>query len=113
MAASLLQNLVAAPAAYTLEDGYNVFIESMVDYIRNDPSTESKTISPEESYHNRFTLNRFLLRNGVPLEDHRLIMRVNRLWSVHDFGPHVTHLLIPNTLLIDRLKQMYRTRLSA
>lgn len=110
--ASIKQMAITQPAAFTLTDDYNIYIESLIVYLKEHPSTTSVAVVSEVGYLYRFDLTSFLLDNGIALEDHRLIMRVNGIVSATDIDETTTSLLIPNQALIDRLKSVYRTRLS-
>jgi len=112
MATKLDSLQVATPDEYTLSEGYNTFLQSMVGYIRNDPNTRAITIDPEVGYLYKFDLTAFLLSQSVELEDHRLIMMVNGISSRHQIDETMTSLLIPNQALVARLKQIYRTSMT-
>lgn len=102
--------LVQQPAEYTLTEDYRAYMESMLVVLRNANSTTKLNIDPEKGYLYRGDFSSFLLDNDVPLEDHRLIMRVNGMNSIMDFDESVSTLLIPDQNLISQLKQLYRSR---
>lgn len=111
--ATLLDRYMATPPdSITLTESYWTFIESMLNVIKNDPATQTVYISPEVGYLFRFNMTGFLLENSVPLEDHRLVLRVNGLSSVHDIDEFTTSLRIPDASTIARFKQIYRTSLT-
>lgn len=112
MATKLDTLQVGTPDEYTLSEGYNTFLQSMIGYMRNDPNTRVITIDPEIGYLYKFDLTAFLLSQSVDVEDHRLIMMVNGITSRHQIDETMTSLLIPNQALVARLKQIYRTSLT-
>lgn len=113
MAAKIDIYLIEPPEAYTLTKEYDTYIRSLVGYLRDDPSTQTVVIEPETGYLFKFDLTAFLLENSVPLEDHRLIMMVNGITSRLTIDETMVSLRIPNQALITRLKQIYRTALTA
>jgi len=112
MAWKISDSMIAQPDDYTLTDEYRTFIESLLTKFRTDSGTTTLEISPETGYLYRFDLTSFLLDNGVPLEDHELIMRINGLVSVHDIDEKLVRLLIPDQALVAQLKQIFRTKLN-
>lgn len=111
---SALDNLrITSPDDYTTTREYNTFIESLVTFYRNHPATRAIAIAPEEGYLFQFDLAGFLLDQGVELEDHQLIMRVNEINSIHEIDENIGTLLIPDKDLVARMKMVYRTRLTA
>lgn len=108
-----LDNLrIASPDDYTLTDDYNTYIESLLTFFRTHPQTTAVSVSPEDGYLYQFDLIGFLLDQGVELEDHRLIMRVNNLTSMMSIDENIGVLLIPAKDVVARLKMVYRTRLN-
>lgn len=111
---SLLDSMaVESPDAYTLTEDYRIFVESMTGWLRTQSQDRVVSIIPETGYLYRFDLTSFLLDNKVPLEDHWLVMRVNGLTTPQEFDETVTALIVPAQELITRLKQAYRTKLTA
>jgi len=104
--------MIQSPDLITMTDEYNVFIESLVILLKNDPSTRSVYISPETGYLYRFDLTGFLLASNVALEDHRLVMRLNGLNDTHAMDENLNSLLVPDESTVARLKQVYRTSLT-
>lgn len=100
--------MITAPDAYTLEEQYSVYIESLIGYLRNDPSTRVEYLAAETTHLYRFDMTTFLLTNGVPLEDHRLVLRMNGLHSVHQIDSKLRQLMIPDQSVLARLKSIYR-----
>ena len=110
---SALDNLrIKSPDAYTLTDDYNAYIESLITHLRNHSLTTAVSISPEQGYLYQFDMTGFLLRNNFDIEDHRLIMRMNNLYSVHQMDENIGTLLVPNQQYVASLKMVYRTRLT-
>lgn len=110
---TLNQMAIASPSEFTLTDDYFAFIESMTGWLREQEDTAPVYISPETGWLYRFDLTAFLLDNNVPLEDHRIILRVNGLDSNQVLDETVTTLLIPQQETIRRMKSAYRTKLTA
>lgn len=110
---TLNQMAIASPAEFTMTDDYFTFIESMAGWIRKQPDTATVYIPPETGWLYRFDMTAFLLDNSVPLEDHRLILRVNGMDSLQVLDETVTAMLIPQQETIRRLKSAYRTKLSS
>ena len=103
---------ISSPDLFTLTDEYNVFVESMTGWLRENSQTDVIIVPPETGYLYRFDLTSYLLDNNVPLEDHRLLMRVNGMNNPQDFDEKTTSLIVPSAELIARLKSAYRTKLS-
>lgn len=101
------------PDEYTTTEDYMTFCESLVTFYRTHPTTTPIIIAPEDGYLYQFDLAAFLLDNGVQLEDHELIMRVNGLTSNTQIDENLGTLLIPNKDLVARMKMVFRTRLTA
>lgn len=111
---SALDNLrITSPDEYTTTREYNTFVESLITFYRTHPETRAIAIAPEDGYLFQFDLAGFLLEQGVELEDHQLIMRVNGINSIHEINENIGTLLIPNKDLVARMKMVYRTRLTA
>lgn len=113
MGAKLDGMMAAAPDDYTLTDDYKAFVESIAETLRNSPSTRQIVVTPEAGYLYRFDLTGLLLLQKVPLEDHLLIRRVNRMTSIHDIDEELSVIYVPDASQVARLKQIYRTRLAA
>lgn len=109
---TLNQMAIASPSEFTLTDDYFSFIESMTGWIREQADTSTVYIPPETGWLYRFDMTAFLIDNGVPLEDHRLILRVNGMDSNQVLDETVNTLLIPQQETIRRLKSAYRTKLT-
>ena len=104
---------IPSPDAFTLTDDYNIFVESMAGWLRDNSQSSVIVIAPETGWQYRFDLTSFLIDNNVPLEDHRLLMRVNGITTPQDFDETVHSLIVPPQELIARLKSAYRTKLTA
>jgi len=111
---SALDNLrIESPDEYTTTRDYNTYIESLVTFFRTHPATRAVAVAPEEGFLFQFDLAGYLLEQGVELEDHQLIMRVNGINSMHEINENIGTLLIPDKDLVARMKMVYRTRLTA
>lgn len=104
--------IVASPSSFTLTQDYKTYIDSLIIYFRESETTRQVIVSPETGYLYRFDLTQFLLANGVPLEDHYLVMRVNGFSSIHQIDETINHILVPDMALVARFKQIYRTSLN-
>lgn len=111
MTSSLNSLMPSAPALYTLTDEYKAYIESIVPILKTTGTIKNIVIPPESGYLYRFDLTSFLLDNSVPLEDHYLVMRMNELTSIHQIDENLNALIVPDQQLLNRLKQVYRTRI--
>jgi hypothetical protein len=111
MGASLNSRMTESPDEYTLTEDYRAFIESVRTYIKTAPSTRTLIIASDVGYVYRGNLTAFLLDQGVPLEDHYVLLRVNDLSDMTAFDEKTTTLLAPDQMLVASLKQAYRTRL--
>lgn len=112
MATKLASLMIQSPDAITLTDEYSTYIESLADMLRKDPSTREIYIEPQTGYLFRFDLTGFLLQNNVPLEDHRLVMRINGISSAQAMDEYRESLLVPDASRVASLKQIYRTSLT-
>lgn len=111
---SALDNLrITSPDEYTTTVEYNTYLESLVTFFRNHPATRAIAVAPEDGFLFQFDLAGYLLEQGVELEDHQLIMRVNGINSIHEINENIGTLLIPDKDLVARMKMVYRTRLTA
>lgn len=103
--------MITQPVDYSLTEDYKVFIDSLVELFKTTGEYRYVTVNPEESYVHRFDLTQFLIKNSIPIEDHYLIMRMNGITSVHEIDENRTSFIIPDQLLLSRMKQIYRTKL--
>lgn len=106
--------LIIPPDDYTLSEEYKSFIESLIPTLVNSVNTTVVNVSPETGYLYRGDLTSFLLDHpqNVPIEDHRVIMRMNGMYSSQEFDETCSTLLIPDQFLIGQLKQLFRSKQS-
>src|SRR5690554_3850352 len=90
------QFMVSSPSEYTLDEEYKVFIESLVPLLKKSESTRTIAINPEKAYLHTGDFTSFLSENGVPLEDHYLILLMNDMASVSEFNEEYNVLKVPD-----------------
>lgn len=84
----------------------------MLPILRNAGHSSVININPQTAYLYRMDLEGFLLANGVQIEDHYLLMRVNDLDDSFRFGlDELGSILVPSTSLVNNIKDLYRGKL--
>lgn len=58
-------------------------------------------------------LNGFLLYKNIDSYLHWIIMRLNNLYSTYDFTKEVPYLYVPNINSIDKIRQLYETKIGS
>ncbi len=112
MATALSNHIVATPALYTYDPEYRAHVESMLPLLRNSSSTSVIGIGVEMAHLYKGDLEGFLLANGVNIEDHYLIMRVNDIDDSFSFSyDERKTILIPSLSLVNNLKDVYRGKM--
>lgn len=89
------------------ETSFRAFVESMRNYLRNHTQTAHTTIPPELAYKHRGNLRGLLLKLGISVSDHYIVMRVNDISSPHDVDESLTSLYIPQGTLMGQIREIY------
>lgn len=108
---SLDNYMITSPSNFTLSDDYKYFIESMVDSIKTNGNYTTLAITPDTGYLYQGDMTAFLIDQGVPIEDHFVVVRLNDLDSVYDIDENLSTLMIPDATNLARLKQVFQTTL--
>lgn len=111
MGAVLDSMLVDGGATYTYDEGFCTFIESYLTVLRTRPDTRQVTLTAEQVYLFRHDLTSFLLEQGIPLENHFIVMRVNNFTTAADLTEDLLVMKVPDSGYISQLKTLYRTTL--
>lgn len=107
MSAELDSLMVTVPVEYSFTQEYRNFVESLLPILRNDGASTFVPIGAESAFLYKSDLEGFLLNNGVPLEDHYLVMRVNDIDNSFAFDDEVKGLLIPDAGFVGRCKSLF------
>lgn len=96
-------------AAHLYTDEYWSFMTSHVEYLRSHPSTQLlqlEKMTVEKHLNNFHGLFEEL---KIRFEDHQLMMMVNRFSDPLSLDHKVERLLVPDNVLVERLKNIFRT----
>ena len=101
MSAELDSLMVTVPVEYSFTQEYRNFRPPI---LKDGAST---FVGAESAFLYKSDLEGFLLNNGVPLEDHYLVMRVNDIDNSFAFDDEVKGLLIPDAGFVGRCKSLF------
>lgn len=109
MSTSLTNCMTVKTSNFTDEDGYRVYIESHLKYLREHPDTQLITLNQDSVYKNLYDFSSLFMDLGINIEDHWLVLRLNNYTSFKELTMEVIQLWLPPANVVNRLKQMYRT----
>lgn len=101
----------AVPAgedSYYTEEWYTV-VESHLQWLLVHPSTIIQPLDSHDAYKYEADLTGLLLKLGIKMHLHYIVMRLNTMASNSDFDANWTHLAIPSADTIDELMQSHMT----
>lgn len=103
------QLMFNAGATLWYDENFRHVLEAHMNYLRTTGNVASVEVSPHKADIYRGDLFGFLNEVGIDPQYHWVIMRVNEIFSPHDFGDHITTLLVPDQQVINRVFTAYRT----
>lgn len=84
-------------------------LDKFVSFFKSANSTINQMVSSTDGYRYKNNLTGYLFSINVRLSLHYLVMRMNGIDSVYDFGPHVTSLLLPSENEFTKVATLIRT----
>lgn len=82
-------------------------LEAHMGYLRTHQNTRNLPINDHDKMVYRGDLGGYLNSVKTPLYLHWVIMRMNNMYSMYEFGPDTQTLLIPEESTIDKLRQQF------
>ena len=96
------------PSIY-YDDDFRRVLEDHLSLLKKDPSTSVLNIAPQKAYKYEFDLYGLLSDYNIQPQLHWLAMRLNGMTSPTDATKDITSLLIPDTNVVDRIRQSHMT----
>lgn len=109
MPSPLLSSLKDDGAAHLYTDEYYTFMASHVEYLRSHPATQLFELDKRMTQTHINNFHGFFTEIKVRYEDHQLLMMVNRFTDPLQLTRDVRTILVPDNLIIERLKNIFRT----
>ena len=106
--ANSIDNLMVSdgPAVFYDED-FKIVLESHLTYFRNPANNTVVPVASNDAYRFEGDLYGLLHSYNIQPQYHWIIMRVNEITAPYETTESLSHLLIPNTDLIENLRQLY------
>ncbi len=82
-------------------------LEAHMGFLRNHQNTRNLPINDHDKVVYNGDLGGYLNSVKTPLHLHWVIMRMNNMYSMYDFGPHIQTLLIPEESTVDKIRQQF------
>ena len=86
---------------------FRVVLESHLTYFRNNVTTKSQPIIPNDAYRFEGDLYGLLRRLGISSEYHWLIMRVNDFTSPQETTSELKSILVPDPSAVEKIRQLF------
>lgn len=100
-------------AAGYYSESFRVMLESYLGWLQNSPRSNYRPVKPLLASVYEGDLFGFLMFTQVPPQLHWITLRMNDLYSPHDFGPTTTHLWVPDQNDVSKIFQAWRTQARA
>lgn len=108
---------MSAVDSYLVDDGGDIYydddfrnvLEAHMTYLRSASSTTVMNVDPHDAYVYEFDLNGLLLKMGIPLKLHWVVMRMNNYRSPQNVPADLSTLLIAAPNEIEVLRQSFQT----
>lgn len=111
MSVELKEMIRRSPTLFTQSRAFRIFIEPFIHLLRTHPETIRIDMSSEQKYLYNFSIESFLLSQGLSLEDLYVIMRMNNLEDTHRIDHSIHSLLLPNPTVLGEYKSFYLNKL--
>lgn len=92
-------------------DEYHTFMASHIGYLRSPGVSYRFDVDPRAASKHHNNLHGLFTDAGVRYEDHQLLMMINGFTDPLEGTKDLEYLLIPNNIVVERLKSIYRTTL--
>lgn len=82
-------------------------LEDHMTFLRTHEKTQMKIVQPLDLQKYRFDLTGLLNNMQIPLHMHWIIARMNNLTSLTDVPEELSYLLIPDSEVVDGIRQIH------
>lgn len=110
MAISINKLAISTDKKLFYDQTFRRHLEAYMEWFRQHPETTVIPVDPHDAYKYEGDLYGLLSVNGIPIEYHWLVMRVNDIFRAGDVSESLTILKIPEFGVVNRILQLYKTQ---